>query len=761
MGLLQNLVIGIGLDPAGIEEGASEGEGMLRSAAAKFAVAGAAIGAATVAGIVGAMNIEAANDKLAGQLGLTEAQSARAGSAAGAVYAGAYGESMEEVNTAIGSVMSSIAGMRDASTADLEAMTEKALNFATAFEVDVARGTEVAGQLITNGLAKDATEAFDLLVAGLQAVPIAAQEGVIDAASEYGTFFKQAGIDGQAMFELLALGAQQGEIGIDKTGDAIGEFTKLITGDMARTEPVIEGLGLNYGEMANALVAGGDQAASATSAIVDGLLGIEDPAAQTRAALELFGTPLEDLGTDKIPAFLNALSGGSGALDDFTGAADRLDEGLGGNASAALTSFKRQVEVAFVNFVGGKALPIVTTMAQFLAEEFGPTLSAVAGFMRDDLMPAAETFFGFLSEHQTTVTVIAGLIGGVLGTALTVWAVRSVASAATNTIAWFTTATASTASATVQSRSAMQVVVGWLWMGTQSLIAGARVAAAWVVAMGPIGWAIAAVVGLVALVIWKWDEIKAATGKVWDWFSAKITAVWNAVTGWIGRKVGEVVGFVARVGAVPGMVGGYFGDMKDRAISKGAELVAWVAGMPGSIVSGVGDLGGLLLDAGADIVRGLWDGISGMGDWIVGKLGDFVSDVIPGPIKDVLGIASPSKVTAELGRWTGRGLADGLLDTAGDVTAASSALAAAAVPELASVGAYDMPTARVDGMRSIDGGGPGGTSSGGFTDEQIERIVAGFREALEDLDIESPVYVGARDAGRILQVGQTELEASE
>lgn len=724
MGVITNLLIGIGMDPAGIEEGASEGEGMLRSAAKGFAVAGAAIGAATVAGIVGAMNVDAANDKLAAQLGLSGADAERAGQVASKLYAGAWGENIGEVNDAVGAVISSIDGMATASSSDLEAVTAKALDFATAFETDVARSSQIAGQLIRTGLATDATQAFDLITAASTKVPANIREDVIDAADEYGQFFATLGYSGEQAFAMLVDGSEKGMFGIDKVGDAIKEFTILSTDMSTGSQEAYAAIGLDAETMANKILAGGGSAAQGTQQIVDGLLAMKDPASQAQAAIALFGTPLEDLNATEIPAFLTSLKGGSESMADFEGASERMGKTLNDNATTNLESFKRQIQTAFIDFVGGKALPIVNDMAERLAVGFGPALADVGAFLRDDVLPAAQDFFGFLAEHETTVTIIAGLVGGVLATALTVWATRSVIAAATNTIAWFTTATASTASATVQSRSAMQVVVGWIWMGTQSLIAAARVAASWVIAMGPIGWAIAAVVGLVALIVWKWDEVKAITARVWDWFSSKISDVWNAVTGWIGRKVGEVLGFIGRMAAVPGVVAGFFGSMKDRAVAKGAELVTWVAGMPGRVLSGLGDLGGLLVGAGGDIVRGLWDGISAMGDWIVGKLGDFVSDVIPGPIKDVLGIASPSKVTAELGRWTGRGLVDGLLGTAGEVSAASEVLAAAAVPALDDP-SYGVPSGYAAGVSRVDpyGADAGDRASSGIDYQRLAQVL--------------------------------------
>lgn len=58
----------------------------------------------------------------------------------------------------------------------------------------------------------------------------------------------------------------------------------------------------------------------------------------------------------------------------------------------------------------------------------------------------------------------------------------------------------------------------------------ARMAAQWVIAMGPVGWVIAAVVALVAIIILNWDKIVAWTQQTWS-------KVWNFIkTAWTNIK---------------------------------------------------------------------------------------------------------------------------------------------------------------------------------------------------------------------------------
>jgi len=238
-------------------------------------------------------------------------------------------------------------------------------------------------------------------------------------------------------------------------------------------------------------------------------------------------------------------------------------------------------------------------------------------------------------------------------------------------------------------------------LGTQALIAGGRMAAAWVLALGPIGWIGLAIGALVVLVIAYWDQIKSATVAVWGWIvkavvwakDALVSAFLNftliglIVKHWSTIKNATVSAWnatVAWVKGVPGMLYQAFLNwtllglvikhwtaIKTATVSKAMEMVAWVRGLPGRISNAMGNLGGLLVTKGKNVVQGLWNGISSMGGWISSKLISWAKSVIPGPIAKALGIASPSKVTKAQGRWIARGLIDGLTGSTKQIKAAS------------------------------------------------------------------------------------------
>src|SRR5687767_1313437 len=129
---------------------------------------GLAAGAALGTGIVGSLNIGAANDKLAGQLGLTAQEAERAGKVAGEVYGANFGTSIEQVNASIQALGGAMGDLGDIGDEELTRLSKKALAVATTFDVDVNEATKTAGQLVKNGLAKDMDEAFDVVTKGFQ-----------------------------------------------------------------------------------------------------------------------------------------------------------------------------------------------------------------------------------------------------------------------------------------------------------------------------------------------------------------------------------------------------------------------------------------------------------------------------------------------------------------------------------------------------------------------------------------------------------------
>jgi phage-related protein len=89
------------------------------------------------------------------------------------------------------------------------------------------------------------------------------------------------------------------------------------------------------------------------------------------------------------------------------------------------------------------------------------------------------------------------------------------------------------------------------------------------------------------------------------------------------------------------------------------DVKNWFLELPGKILGWIGDAGTWLLDVGTNIIHGLWDGLKGAKDWLLDKIGWLVN-LLPGFIKDIFGIESPSKVFAEIGHYLTLGMAEGV-----------------------------------------------------------------------------------------------------
>lgn len=93
----------------------------------------------------------------------------------------------------------------------------------------------------------------------------------------------------------------------------------------------------------------------------------------------------------------------------------------------------------------------------------------------------------------------------------------AVASGIKTAAVWVGSVVASAATGTANFLiSAGRVVGGWALMAVQSLFHAGRMALAWFIALGPVGWVIAAVVGLAAIVIANWDKISSWTKAMWE-----------------------------------------------------------------------------------------------------------------------------------------------------------------------------------------------------------------------------------------------------
>ncbi|MFJ6617581.1 phage tail tape measure protein [Kitasatospora sp. NPDC091335] len=341
----------------------------------KLATAAAGISAGVAGalgkGVVDSLDMGAASDKLAAQLGVGAERAAELSKTSAAVYKKAWGESTSDVNDAIKGVTQNIGG--DAASAGLERITTKAMALAKVFDVDVAGSTAAAGQFMRTGLVKDADEAFDIIVKAMQS-GVDKSGDLIDTVGEYATQFRQLGLDGAAATGLLAQGLRAGARDADGVADALKEFVLIAQAGETKTLDAFKKIGLNGTEMQRVFVEGGPKAAASIDQVFDRLRAMKDPVERNATAVALFGTKSED--TQKALMALDP-SSATAALGDVAGAADQMARTVSDNPAAALERFKRETMLKLAD-VGGQLVQFGTEHASWV-QPLAISLGVVAG----------------------------------------------------------------------------------------------------------------------------------------------------------------------------------------------------------------------------------------------------------------------------------------------------------------------------------------------------------------------------------------------
>ena len=126
---------------------------------------------------------------------------------------------------------------------------------------------------------------------------------------------------------------------------------------------------------------------------------------------------------------------------------------------------------------------------------------------------------------------------------------------------------------------------------------------------------------------------------------------------------------------------------------------------------------------GIDMVKGLWEGISSMVDWIGEKVSGFAAGVA-NSFKKFFGIASPSTLMAEYGKNIDEGLAEGILEHQNIPLAAIEAIGI----KLSDAAKKTVSTVNRTFSKTSSGGGGGGSSRSKSSSREREEYQRENRE---------------------------------
>ena len=375
---------------AGDEAGANMVSGIVE-ALGSIPIAGAVIGAGAaiaggiILGIKQGLAIEAERDLFSAKTGFDEATSARFGRAAGEAYANAWGTSIaDNLETARVALEQGLIN-KDSISRDVEAVIASLSGISQIMEADIPTAARAAGQLIKTGLAGNAQQAFDVLVAGYQNGADASHD-LLDTLVEYPTHFRDLGLSAQDAVGLLAQGLKGGAFNADKVADSLKELTIRVKdlGDKNAGE-ALKKIGLGHEDMARKFAEGGPAAREGLQQILNGLRGVEDPAARAQLAVALFGTQAEDMAGALASLDLSTAGQQLGGIEGAAGAADRALATMSDNTSTKIESAKRNIEVAMDGIKGA------------LAEAFGDEISGVADWVARNRAPLMQFFLDVIN----------------------------------------------------------------------------------------------------------------------------------------------------------------------------------------------------------------------------------------------------------------------------------------------------------------------------------------------------------------------------
>ena len=528
----------------------------------------APITAAGAAAFAVASDYEGATARIQAAFGVTRQEAEKFKDIGARVYEGGWGESLDEVTSALIQVRSTI---RDIDDNGLEKVTQTALVLSDTFGADVnetIRGTNA----LMEGFGLSADEACDLMTAGMQR-GLNYTDELGDNLSEYSVRWGEAGMSASEYFSLLEAGTSNGAYNLDKVGDFLNEFLTSLTD--GRMDEGIKNFSRGTQGVFNQFKSGKATAEDVLQAVLKDMQNMTDETKRAQIASELWSS----LGEDNAMGMILALGGVSDSFGDVGGAAQSA-------ADAASDSFGNKMNEATRTVLGS-------------LEGFGEPILNVAKGIAEVAKGVGDFLSSIPPEGQTVIISLLGILAALgpvlsmIGNALPV--IAGVAKAVSG--------------------------VG----GVLKTIGGALGALA-----NPVTIVIAVIGLLVAAIIWLWnncEEFRNIVTAVWEAVQSAISAVVDWFTGTAQPAIQEFIDGVVQF--FQGL-GDTISTIWNSIMTVINTVVSAIASFISTYLTTISTIWNTVWTTVWTTVSNIWNGIMGTISTVINAVWSVISSVVNG-----------------------------------------------------------------------------------------------------------------------------------
>lgn len=558
----------------------------------------------------------------------------------------------------------------------------------------------------------------------------------LDIIAEYGTQMERMGFSIEDAGRIFATATKLGVQNIDQIGDSVGEGRKVMSGFGYEVDDAMATLLSQVGisttkfqNLGKAIAEGGEGGRVAMSEVATMLQGIEDKTLRNQLGVKIFGTLYEEAG-DNITATIQGMTDNMLTIDEGLQRNNENLEALDRDPFVKLKTAMNDLVVQFeplfdrIAEMVGSFADWVSANPELVANivEFVVVLGGILGIMAGlvpivsgiiTLFSSMGAIIGFLS---TPVGWVVLAIGGLIAIGYLLWRHWDVIKAKAIEIwgaikEWFSETCENIKEFFINAWENIKTTTVNVWEAIKSFFAETvpQIVENVVTWFGELPDKIAFAFGVLLghIIQWGIDTWNYFTTNVpiWiesivNWFGELPVKIWNWLVGvynnivewgsnvWSYLKtnvpvwINNVVSFFSEL---PGKIWTWLLDTINKVAEFGRDLGIKAKECGSTFVSGVVDtvtsLPEKMVNIGKNIVRGLWEGITGMWDWLWDRVSGFFNNIVSG-VMSVLDEHSPSRVFMKIGEYTGEGFAIGMENTTRMVSKAGEQMANASIPKI-------------------------------------------------------------------------------